>query len=162
MSRKKKNSGCCCANRCTNCGGRMRLVNVTWIDRFQSPEASQYDLSVSRRKAMLANTQQKSTQELMCTCCGQRVPIIGAPIKMKKKKKKSGKAKKSGFARFIGFLIFVAIIAVGVYFAYEYKEDLIKFWKPFEDVFNTIDDAVEYVVKFFNDAVEFVKNLFKK
>lgn len=160
MSRKKKNSGMCCANRCTNCGGRMRLVNVTLIDRFQSPEASQYDLSVSRRKAMFASTQQASTQELMCNCCGQRVSIVGAPIKMKKKK--SGKAKKSGFARFIGFLIFVAIIAVGVYFAYEYKEDIIKFWKPFENVFNTIDDAVEYVKNFFNDAVEYVKNLFKK
>ena len=152
MGRKNRNNENHCANRCPNCGGRMRLVNVTWIDRFQTPEASQYDRSVSHRKALLGNIQQVSTQELMCNCCGQRFPCVA--VKKKRKKK--------GLARFIGFLIFVAVIAVGVYFAYEYKEDLINFWKPLEDVFNTIDDAVEYVKNFFNDAVEFVKNLFKK
>ena len=37
-------------NRCPVCGGKMRLVNVTWVNTFQAPEADQYDRSVSRRR----------------------------------------------------------------------------------------------------------------
>ena len=37
--------------RCVNCGAKMKLVNVTRINTFRAPEARQYDVSVSFRKA---------------------------------------------------------------------------------------------------------------
>ena len=64
-------------NRCPNCGGRMRLVNVTRINKFQAPEASLYDSSVTRRKTLLGNLPKLTTQELMCFCCGHRIPFTG-------------------------------------------------------------------------------------
>ena len=140
MSRVNTNSG----KRCANCGGRMRLVNVTWINKFQTPEASQYDRSVSYRKAMLGDVFRTSAQEMMCTCCGQRAPIsigksakAGKPVKAKKtakvKKEKKTKEKKSRKERrarrkciigFIKFLVFLIIVAIIAYFAYQNQEVL--------------------------------------
>ena len=149
-------------NRCLNCGGRMRLVNVTWINRFQTPEASLYDSSVSRRKAKLGIKPRLSAQEMMCTCCGQRTPILGGKTqkakKVKKEKvknesknnKKQRKANKKGIVRFIKFLIFLAIVAAAVYFAYQYKDVLIGYWEPLTGVFAAIDELIAFVTNLFN------------
>ena len=156
MSRENAKSG----TRCPNCGGRMRLVNVTWINKFQTPEASQYDLSVSRRQKKA----ESSAQQLMCTCCAQRTPItVGkaekrAKIKngkvkkvaAKKESKKAKRAKKTGVVRFIKFLIFLAIVAAAVYFAYSYKDTLLGLWAPLADVFQKIDELIAFVQGFFN------------
>lgn len=157
MSRENAKSG----NRCANCGGRMRLVNVTWVNRFQTPEASQYDSSVSRRKALLGNMPKLSAQEMMCTCCGQRTPLLsGKPAKVKKEKvkndnkntKKQRKTKKKGVVRFIRFLIFLAIVAVAAYFAYQYKDVLIGYWAPLADVFAKVEELIAFIQKLFNKA----------
>jgi len=159
MSRENAKSG----NRCANCGGRMRLVNVTWVNRFQAPEASLYDSSVSNRKAKLGIAPKLSAQEMMCTCCGQRTPIGGGkskkPVKVKKAKvkndnknnknnknnKKQRKAKKKGIVGFIKFLIFLVAIAATVYFAYRYKDILIGYWEPLAGVFAVIEKLIAFV-----------------
>ena len=75
-------------NRCGVCGGRMRLVNVTWINNFQTPEASLYDSSISSRSVVPVGAR-TSAQELMCTCCGLRAPLGYAnPVSVEKKAKK--------------------------------------------------------------------------
>jgi len=153
MSRENAKSG----NRCVNCGGRMRLVNVTWINRFQTPEASLYDSSVSSRKAKLGIVPRLSAQEMMCTCCGQRTPILGGKSKKVKKEKvkpegknnkKKRKTKKKGIVGFIKFLIFLAAIAAIVYFAYQYKDILIGYWEPLEGVFATVEKLIAAVKGF--------------
>ena len=74
-------------NRCGVCGGRMRLVNVTWINNFQTPEASLYDSSISSRSVVPVGAR-TSAQELMCTCCGLRAPLGYAnPVSVEKKAK---------------------------------------------------------------------------
>lgn len=134
MGLKNANNGI----RCANCGGRMRLVNVTRINKFQTPEASQYDISVSYRKAMLGDVFRSTVQEMMCTCCGQRAPLsirkpakAGKPAKVEKakkvkekKSKKERKAKRKRIVGFIKFLIFLAVVAVAAYFAYQYQDVL--------------------------------------
>ena len=95
MSRKVVKSD----NRCPVCGGRMRLVNVTWVNRFSAPEASQYDLSVSRRNALLKKAPKTSSQEMMCFSCSRRLPLDKDALKKAKKaakkaEKQSKKAEK--------------------------------------------------------------------
>ena len=158
MSREKANSG----KRCANCGGRMRLVNVTWINRFQAPEASLYDSSVSRRKAKLGIVPKLSAQELMCTCCGQRIPFFGGKTKTVKKEKvekqkaekqkvekvekqkveKSKKRNKKRVVAWIKFLIFLIAISVIAYFAYQYKDVLLEYWKTAEGIIGKIQDLI--------------------
>ena len=146
-------------NRCANCGGRMRLVNVTWINKFQTPEASLYDSGVSNRKAKLGIVPKLSAQEMMCTCCGQRTPILGGkskkvkPEKVKperKNNKKKRKSKKNGIVSFIKFLIFLAAIAAIAYFAYQYKDILIGYWEPLAGVFAKVEELITFVKGFFN------------
>ena len=155
MSRENAKSG----NRCVNCGGRMRLVNVTWINRFQTPEASLYDSSVSSRKAKLGIVPRLSAQEMMCTCCGQRTPVAGGKVtKAKESKaktvkpkkvtsevkdsKKRVKVKRKNIVRLIKFLIFLAAIAVTAYFAYCYKDTLIGYWESLEAIFGKVAELI--------------------
>ena len=73
-------------SRCANCGARMRLVKVTKINTFRTPEACQYDLSVSGRA--LGEVTKASSRELLCTCCGYRAPAIETKKAIKKRKKR--------------------------------------------------------------------------
>lgn len=156
MSRENAKSG----TRCPNCGGKMRLVKVTWINKFQTPEASQYDLSVSRRK----KKSEASAQQLMCIHCAQRTPITAGKaeksvkvkngkvknVASKKDNKKAKRAKKKGVVRFIKFLIFLAVVAVVAYFAYKYKETLIGYWEPLATVFEKVGKLIDFVKGLFN------------
>ena len=154
-------------SRCPNCGGKMRLVNVTRVNQFQTPEARLYDSSVARRK----NLPQLSTQELMCTCCGQRAPISSGKtkrvelpktetkIKREKKAKvkneqkrtrKPRKDRKKVVARLLKILIPLAIIAVIAYFAYLYKDALIDFVNAFFDLIEKIRQLVAWIKDLLN------------
>ena len=149
-------------NRCSNCGGRMKLVNVIRINKFQAPEASLYDSSVSRRKALLGNLPKLTTQEMMCVCCGRRVPFTGKiPVEVKKAQttksvkpkedqKKTVKTAKpvirtrknmTVFA--IKFLIFLVAMAVLAYFAYQYKDVLLTYWQTANGIVGKIEKLVE-------------------
>lgn len=145
MSRVNAKSG----NRCPNCGGRMRLVNVTWVDRFQSPEASQYDQSVSRRKALLKIAPKLTTQEMMCASCAQRSPLSAKEVKKIEKKakknkldKKARKQRRKRIGRIIKFVIFLAIVAAAVYFGYQYKDTLLGYWETFMGFINSIGEMI--------------------
>lgn len=164
MSRKVVKSD----NRCPVCGGRMRLVNVTWVNRFSAPEASQYDLSVSRRNALLKKAPKTSSQEMMCFSCSRRLPLDKDALKKAKKaakkaEKQSKKAnnqdnsnnntannnnnKKSHKTRvgsIIRSIIFLVLLAVTAYFVYTYRNILLGY----------VDKAVEL----FNKAKEFVES----
>ena len=159
-------------NRCANCGGRMRLVNVTWVNRFKTPEAALYDNSVSRRKAKLGIKPRVSAQEMMCTCCGQRTPILskmaakgskGRSTKQEAKQvqqvqqvqrvqrvrgEKSKKGKKVSVKRVVAiikFLIFLSAVAVIAYYAYQYKDVL---WGYYETAEGIIAKIQELIAKF--------------
>ena len=93
-------------SRCANCGARMRLVKVTNINTFRTPEACQYDLSVSGRA--LGEVTKTSSRELLCTCCGYRAPVAETKKVIKKKKKRTA-------LKVILCLIAAAIVAFVVY-----------------------------------------------
>ncbi len=95
------------SSRCANCGARMRLVNVTKIDTYRTPEACQYDMSVSGRA--LGEVAKTSSRELLCTCCGYRAPASETKKAIAASKKKNRK-KRIGLA-IILFLIAAAIVA---------------------------------------------------
>ena len=157
MSRENTNI----VRRCTNCGGRLRVIRVTRINRFQTPEASLYDSNVSRYK----KKSEASAQELMCTCCGRRFPLFGGiTTKSKKKKqklikevvkqetnvsKKRPKVKVKRVVRIVKFLIFLAALAAVAYFAYQYKDILIEYWESLVSVLQKIQDLVAYIVDIF-------------
>ena len=128
-------------SRCPVCGGRMRLVNVTHVNYFQTPEASLYDQSVSRRKS--GNTP-NTYQEMMCFSCSRRAPLVGVgakadkqakkankvkAVKPVKNEKKKNKNKKRGGSVF-GTILFLAILAATVYFGYTYNEEVRAFLQP--------------------------------
>ena len=148
MSRVNAKSG----NRCPNCGGRMRLVNVTWVDKFQSPEASQYDQSVSRRNALLKIAPKLTTQEMMCTSCAERSPLSikeaklakGKAAKAKRKKldKKARKLRRKRIGRVIKFVIFLAIVAAAVYFGYQYQDTLLGVWETIVGFISSIEEMI--------------------
>lgn len=163
MSRENANSG----NRCSNCGGRMRLVNVTWVNRFPTSLAGLNGSSVSRHK----NPPQSTAQEMMCTCCSQRTPMADRKVtkakkapkeKVKKAKvqenvkreraeseakspKKHRRVRIKGIVRFIKFLIFLAVVAAIVYFGYLYKDTLIGYWEPLSAVYKKIEELIAFV-----------------
>lgn len=158
MSRKNTNSG----NRCVNCGGRLRLVNVTWINKFQSPEAALYDKSVSRRKAKLGIKPRLSAQEMMCTCCGQRTPYMGKKVAKAKstkkqvqqvyqarneKSKKGNKVSVNRVIAIIKFLIFLVAIAAIAYYAYQYKDILLGYWETAKGIVAKIGELIEKIRK---------------
>lgn len=93
-------------SRCANCGAKMRLVKVTKINTFRTPEACQYDLSVSGRA--LGEVTKASSRELLCTCCGYRAPAIETKKAIKKRKKRIG-------LKIIICLIAAAIVAFVIY-----------------------------------------------
>lgn len=141
-------------NRCVNCGARMKLVNVTRINTFRAPEASQYDVSVSHRKA--GSFIQPSVREYLCTCCGYRIPAEAAKV-VKEKRKAKGKTqsaqteatkkseKKKGRVGFwIKLLIFLVIVAVIAYFAYQYKDTIMAYWDKFMGI---VDKAKGFIDK---------------
>ena len=129
-------------NRCPVCGGRMRLVNVTWVDRFQAPEASLYDRSISRRKSLLP----VSSKEMMCFSCSRRTPVSGAKLKKVKKvekvekiekvekrkvekqdNKQDKKNKKKGGGSIFGHILFLAILAITIYLVVTYREIILAY-----------------------------------
>ena len=122
-------------NRCGVCGGRMRLVNGTWINNFHTPEASLYDSSISNRSAVPAGAR-TSAQELMCTCCGLRAPVgYTAPASVEKKEKKEKKVKepltkkqikkrKQRIKNIIKLIVLLLILAAIAVVAYKYREVL--------------------------------------
>ena len=148
MSRKEEKMN----NRCPICGGRMRLVNVTWINTFQTPEAAQYDLSVSRRKALRKKVAPVSSQEMMCSSCCRRSPIAdekGKPTKAAKKVKKEikkdkniKKKKKKNVGRIIRWIFFLAVVAVIAYFAYKYSDVIGEYANKAVELFNTVKDFI--------------------
>ena len=142
MSRKEEKMN----NRCPICGGRMRLVNVTWVNTFQTPEAEQYDLSVSRRKTLRKKAAAASSQEMMCFACCRRTPITNKNGKVTKKavkkveKQVKKNKKKSGGSAF-GTILLLVILAALVYLGYTYFDAIVAFLQP---------------------AINFVTNLFQK
>ena len=78
------------STRCANCGAKMRLVNVTKIDTYRTPEACQYDMSVTGR--VPGEAAKTSYRELLCTCCGYRAPA-GEAKKAKRAYKKKNRKK---------------------------------------------------------------------
>ena len=142
MSRKEEKMN----NRCPICGGRMRLVNVTWVNTFQTPEAEQYDLSVSRRKTLRKNAAAASSQEMMCSACCRRTPITNKngkvtkkAVKKVEKQVKKNKKKRGGSA--FGTILLLVILAALVYLGYTYFDAIVAFLQP---------------------AINFVTNLFQK
>jgi hypothetical protein len=152
-------------NRCINCGAKMKLVHVTRINTFRTPEAGQYDISVSRRQG--GSFIQSSSRELLCTCCGFRIPADAAktlkPAKEKQEVVKKEKAEKPekvekvekvvtkkivkkrfGMAFWIKLAIFLAVLAVCAYFAYEHKDTLLEYWDKFKGL---LDKAKDLLVK---------------
>ena len=98
-------------SRCANCGARMRLVKVTKIDTYRTPEACQYDMSVSGRA--LGEITKASSRELLCTCCGYRAPASESKKAIAAAKKKD-RRKKFGLA-IILFLIAAVIVATVIW-----------------------------------------------
>ena len=143
-------------NRCGVCGGRMRLVNVTWINNFHTPEASLYDSSVSSRSAVPAGAR-TSAQELMCTCCGLRAPVgytaPGAVVAKKEKKvkepltKKQLKKRKQRIKNIIKLLVFLAILAVAAYFAYKYRSRIMPYAYKAWDLLKKVKDILVGLIK---------------
>lgn len=158
-------------NRCANCGARMRLVNSTKINTFLTPEASQYDLSVSRRKTK--SVIPASTRELFCTCCGYRIPAgavkIAKPAKEKEVKEKKAQntttkevvvqktvvKKRMHVFFWIKLFIFLAIVAAGAYFVYTYRETILNYW-------NQLMNLVDQVINIGETAKSFVENIKSK
>ena len=147
-------------NRCINCGAKMKLVHVTRINTFRTPEAGQYDISVSRRQG--GSAIQSSSRELLCTCCGFRIPADMAktlkPAKEKQEVVKKEKAEKTekvekvvtkkvvkksfGMAFWIKLAISLAILAVCAYFAYQDKDTLLEYWDKFKDLLGKAKDLL--------------------
>ena len=140
MSRVIAKSG----NRCPNCGGKMRLVNVNWVNKFQTPEASRYDQCVSRRKALRKAAPKSITQEMMCTSCAERTPLSAKEAKLIKSKKnpKARKIRRKRIGRLIKFLIFLAIVAAIAYFGYKYKDTIMGYLEPVKGIIDKIKDLI--------------------
>ena len=136
MSRRKIMSD----SRCPICGGRMRLVNVTRVNTFRTPEASLYDLSVSNRNTMFGNTSTSSSQELMCSSCSNRSPLENGTFMATGRKKRKG--------AIIGWIIFIVVLIVAGVFAYIYRDML-------GGVLQSLGDML-------NNAKNNIVNLFKK
>ena len=144
MSRREENMN----NRCPVCGGRMRLVNVTWVNTFQTPEAEQYDLSVSRRKALRKKAAAATTsQEMMCSSCCRRTPLANEKGKVTKKSvkkatkqvKKERKNKKKRGGSVFGTILLLAILAALGYLGYTYFDEIVAFLQP----------AIDFVIGLF-------------
>ena len=148
------------ANRCPVCGGKMRLVNVTWVNRFNTPEASQYDMSISRRKALFGATPVTSAQEMMCFSCSRRSPIGDVKVEKVKKAKKvkkheqnedtenktNKKSKKNRIiADLIGWIIFLIVLAISAYLVYKYREVIHGYIDSF---LGLIDRAKNFISRF--------------
>ncbi len=146
MSRENAKSD----NRCPVCGGRMRLVNVTWVNTFRTPEASQYDLSVSNRKALFGATPASSSQEMMCFSCSRRSPIANGKVEKVKKEKKvkkqedkeEKKKKKNYIGSLIGWLIFLVFLAVTAYFVYKYRDVINGYINKIVELFYKVKDFI--------------------
>ena len=145
MSRKVENMN----SRCPICGGRMKLVNVTWVDTFQTPEAVQYDLSVSRRKASNKKVAVASSQEMMCAACCRRIPFVDENGKetemvknMKKQARKEKRKNRKDKGSVIGWIIFAVIFAIIAYFAYKYRDIVGVYTDKIVVWFNAINDFI--------------------
>ena len=155
--------------RCVNCGAKMKLVNVTRINTFRAPEARQYDVSVSFRKAG-SGINQSSSREYLCTCCGYRLPAGAAKMVKEAKKaeekvekevekaveKKSGKkAGKVNVALIIKLVIFLAIVAAAAFLAYKYRDTIMVYWEKLKEL---PDKAMGLIEK----AKGFIENIKSK
>lgn len=142
-------------SRCINCGGRMKFVKVTRVNTFRTPEAAQYDLSVSRRKSGFFG--QASSHEYLCPCCGFRMPAEMAKAAKatakaaktrekanKETKKNAGEKKKVNVKFWIKLAIILILIAACAFLAYKYKDTIMNYWDKFMGL---IDKAKDIFVK---------------
>lgn len=109
------------STRCANCGAKMRLVTATKIDTYRTPEACQYDMSVTGR--VPGEAAKTSYRELLCTCCGYRAPAgeaKKAKRAYKKKNRKNGKKKRVGLVIFL-VLVLLAIAACVLLYVFRDK-----------------------------------------
>ena len=100
------------STRCENCGAKMRLVTVTKIDTYRTPEACQYDMSVTGR--VPGEAAKTSYRELLCTCCGYRAPAGEAKKAKRAYKKKNRKNGKKRFGLALILLLIAAVIVAAV------------------------------------------------
>lgn len=149
--------------RCPICGGRLRVVNVIKVDTFRRPEATQYDLSVSRRKSKI-KMPKTSAQEWMCASCANRLPIGKVakadkkadankatkelkPQKEKKPKKKIDRKKRDAFLA----KLFITLVVLGIlaYFGYAYRETIFGYWDKLMGIVDKAKGLIEKVASKF-------------
>ena len=142
--------------RCRECGGKVRLVNVIWVNKFKTPEASEYDQCVSRRKVLLGIEPKKVAREVMCTRCGQRYPIIRVSARQyakeqatltnvnepKKVTKKASENKNNGLVIFIKLLIVAAILLALAYLAYRFRATIVSHFESLAPIFEKAEKVV--------------------
>ncbi len=141
-------------SRCINCGGRMKFVKVTRVNTFRTPEAAQYDLSVSRRN--FGSFGKASSHEYLCTCCGFRMPAEVAKsakaekaVKTREKANKettknAGEKKKVNVKFWIKLAIILILIAACAFLAYKYKDTIMNYW---DKLMGLVDKAKGILVK---------------
>ena len=150
--------------RCPICGGRLRIVNVIKVDTFRRPEATQYDLSVSRRKNKL-KLPKTAAQEWMCASCANRLPTKATPLgkaekkatkektekplKPKKEKKKKQVDRKKRDAFLAKLFITLVVLCVIAYFAYAYRETIIGYWNRLMGIVGKVRDLVDKIASKF-------------
>ena len=129
------------STRCANCGAKMRLVNVTKINTFRTPEACQYDMSVTGR--VPGEAAKTSYRELLCTCCGYRVPA-GESKKAKRAYKAKNEKKEVGLEI---FLILLLLAVAACFLLYVFRDKAREFLPAsFVDGFSNVLDKARNLV----------------
>ena len=148
--------------RCVNCGAKMKFVKVLRFNSFRAPEAVDYDISVARQK--LGKKEKKATHEIMCPCCGFRLPakaakalydqqkrenqeqekvnteVKKAATKTKAQAKKNTNKSKAG--TWIKLIILLAILGVCAYFAFTNREELLGVYHQLKESLGGVKDFV--------------------
>jgi DNA-directed RNA polymerase subunit RPC12/RpoP len=142
--------------RCVNCGAKMKLVKVLRFNSFRAPEAVDYDISIARQK--FGKKEKKATHEIMCPCCGFRLPAKAARALYAQQKaqtqeqtkvdktvqkeatKAKKKAEKSRVGTWIKWIIFLAVLGVCAYFAYTNSGELLNVYNQLKDSISGIKD----------------------
>ena len=151
--------------RCVNCGAKMKFVKVLRFNSFRTPEAVDYDISVARQK--LGKKEKKATHEIMCPCCGFRLPAKAAKAlydKQKNENKEQAKAnkeikkaatktqnkknaKKNSAGTWIKLIICLAILGVCAYFAFTNREELLGVYRQLKDSLGGVKDLLDGLKK---------------
>ena len=149
--------------RCPVCGGKLRIVNVIKVDTFRRPEATQYDLSVSRRKGKI-KFGKTSPQEWMCSSCANRLPIVSTkaetkadkekvkaekPLKPKKEKKKKKIDRKKRDAFLTKVFITLIVLCILAYFAYAYRDTIQGYWDKIMSIVGKVEEVVDKIASKF-------------